>query len=84
MSLTFQKSMTAVVAGSWLFAAQTYAADMVTRNEERAAHVQVDRPYRMVRTTYAGQPVRECDDLLIEYRQTGLTEVVTICHPPVF
>jgi len=61
-----------------------FAADVIASYEPppKREYVRHERP---VRTAYVEQRRNlECGDLIVEYRYIPRTEVVTVCHPPVF
>jgi hypothetical protein len=61
-----------------------FAADMI-RTYERPAereHVRYERP---ARTAHVDRRRNlECGDLIVEYRYIPRSEIVTVCHPPIF
>ncbi|TBN15053.1 hypothetical protein EYC79_06275 [Agrobacterium cavarae] len=60
------------------------AADMIQNYEpqRKREYVRYERP---VRATYVERrKALECGDLIVEYRYVPRTEIVTVCHPPVF
>lgn len=60
------------------------SADMVQTHEQlrKAQRVRYERP---VRAAYVERRQNlECGDLIVEYRYIPRTEIVTVCHPPVF